>query len=171
MVSSAYSAPENFVYCPRCATLLDTKLIQGKWRRVCTACNYIHFVDPKVGVGVVVLQNGKLLLVRRTMNPERGKWSIPAGYVDYGDDPRQTAVREAFEETNLQVTIEKLVNIYYNPPSEGGATIFIVYQAQVLGGHLQAGDDADAADFFALDELPVLAFASTHAIIQQLRSQ
>jgi 8-oxo-dGTP diphosphatase len=142
---------------------METREVSGQPRRACTSCNFVHFTDPKVGVGVLVTQAGKLLLVKRVMAPEIGKWSIPAGYLDYGDDPRQTAVREVLEETNLSVEITGLVDVYYNPDvaEQGGASIFILYNAKLLGGDLKAGDDAEAAQFFGPHELPELAFTST----------
>jgi 8-oxo-dGTP diphosphatase len=162
-------APEEFVYCPRCATPLVTRLIIDKPRRTCPECGYIYFTDPKVGVGVFVVADGKVLLVRRRVSPEKGKWSIPAGFLDRGEDPRETAVREALEETNLIVEIEELVDVYHNPTASGpGASIFIMYRARLLGGELCAGDDASDAAFFGLDELPELAFASTRDAIKQL---
>ena len=165
------SAPEDFAYCPRCATPLVTKPVMDKLRRVCPACNYVYFTDPKVGVGVMVVKDGRLLLVRRAMVPEKGKWSIPAGFVDSGEDPRETAVREAEEETGLQVVITGLVDVYFNRPArpnQPGASIFILYRAECVGGQLQAGDDAAAAAFFALDALPEIAFASTQDAIRRL---
>ena len=149
---------------------METRLVGDKPRRVCSSCGFIYFTDPKVGVGVFVLHEGKILLVRRTMHPEIGKWSIPAGFLDAGENPEETAVREALEETNLHVAIEDLIGVYQNPPGQGGASIFIVYRARLLGGTLQAGDDADAAAFFAPDELPEIAFASTRAAIEQLKN-
>lgn len=163
------TAPANFVYCPRCTTPLETRLVMDKPRRVCPACGFIHFTDPKVGVGVLVQQDGRILLVRRLMDPERGKWSLPAGFVDQGEDPRETAVRETFEETNLRVAITGLVDVYFNRTQNGlGASIFILYHAELLGGELQAGDDADAVGFFALDALPELAFSSTKEAVRLL---
>lgn len=162
------SAPDEIIFCPRCATPMATRRVGDKPRRACPACDYIYFTDPKVGVGVLVIHEDKILLVRRTMNPERGKWSIPAGYLDHGDHPMETAVRETLEETNLHVAIEELLDVYYNPPQQGGASIFILYRARLLGGNIQAGDDADAAAFFAPAELPEIAFASTRAAIQRL---
>ena len=148
-----------------------TRQVSDKPRRACPECGFIHFTDPKVGVGVVVIKDDKLLLVRRKMRPEQGKWSLPAGYMDYGEDPKEVAVREAWEETNLRVEIEQLIDVYHNGTPQGGASIFILYKARLLNGNLQAGDDADAAGFFALDELPEIAFASTKDIINRLQQQ
>lgn len=164
-----YSAPQEIKFCARCAGPMETRQIAGKPRRTCPQCNYIHFVEAKVGVGVLVQDGHKILLVRRTMDPEKGKWSLPAGYVDFGEDPADTAVREAAEETGLQVELKALVDVYFNPPEQGGASIFILYRAQVRGGRLEAGDDADDARFFALDNLPELAFKSTHDAVRRLQ--
>jgi ADP-ribose pyrophosphatase YjhB (NUDIX family) len=158
------SAPASYVYCPRCATPLTTRQVGDKPRRACPNCDFIYFTDPKVGVGVLVIHEGKLLLVRRRMSPEKGKWSIPAGFLDHGEEPMVTAVRETLEETGQEVAIEGLVDVYYNPPGSG-ASIFILYRARLLGGQLRAGDDADEAAFFGPDALPELAFASTRAAI------
>jgi ADP-ribose pyrophosphatase YjhB (NUDIX family) len=147
---------------------METRQVGDKPRRACSQCDFVHFTDPKVGVGVLVVQASKVLLVRRVMNPERGKWSIPAGFLDQGEDPKATAVREAREETGLEVVIDSLVDVYQNPATQGGASIFILYRARQIGGTLLAGDDADAVGFFAPDQLPELAFASTRAAIELL---
>ncbi len=157
----------DLLYCPYCATPLMTRLMGGKSRRACPACGYVHFPDPKVGVGVLLVQAGQILLVRRVMRPEQGKWSLPAGFLDQGEDPKETAVRETLEETGLQVAVTGLVDVYYNPPGQGGASIFILYRAQLLGGVLRPGDDADRAAFFSLDNLPEIAFTSTADAIQR----
>jgi ADP-ribose pyrophosphatase YjhB (NUDIX family) len=172
-VSSISSAPKEIRFCSRCGGKMETRLVSGRPRRACTACDFIHFTDPKVGVGVLVIEEGKLLLVQRVMKPEIGKWSIPAGYLDYGEDPRETAVREILEETNLAVDITGLVDVYYNPEvaAQGGASIFILYSARVIGGTLKAGDDAQAASFFGPDELPELAFTSTLQAVKTIWQQ
>ncbi len=162
------SAPEVIQFCALCGAPMTTRLVGDKPRRACTQCGFIHFTDPKVGVGVLVVKEGQILLVRRKMAPEIGKWSVPAGYLDHGEEPQATAVREAYEETGLHVEIERLIAVYHNPPAKGGASIFILYQAKMVGGHLQAGDDADKVAFFKVTELPELAFSSTQAVIKML---
>ncbi len=166
------SAPEEFAYCPLCAAPLITKVVGDKPRRVCPDCGYVHYTDPKVGVGVFVVEDDKLLLVQRSVPPQKGKWSVPAGFLDRGEDPKETAVREALEETNLHVAIEELIDVYFNPNAAGpGANIFILYRARLLGGDLQAGDDAAQAGFFCLHDLPEIAFASARDAIQRLRTR
>ena len=162
------SAPEEIAFCPLCGHPLHTTQRFDKPRRACASCGYVHFTDPKVGVGVLVVEGEKVLLVRRAVEPERGKWSIPAGYLDRGEDPQETAVREAKEETGLKVLIDGLVDVYYNAPDQGGASIFILYNAHILDGELYAGDDADDVGFFDTGDLPELAFASTLAAIRSL---
>jgi ADP-ribose pyrophosphatase YjhB (NUDIX family) len=159
------SAPVRIAFCPRCGAALVTREVDGRPRRACPNCGYVHFTDPKVGVGVLVIEAGRVLLVQRAVSPERGKWSLPAGYLDQGEDPRATAVREALEESGLTVAIEGLLDVYHNPPGRGGASIFILYRARRLAGEPVAGDDADDARFFPLDALPDLAFPSTRAAI------
>ena len=164
-------APEEMRYCPRCATPLITRPVGDKLRRACPNCSFIHFTDPKVGVGVLVVEGEQVLLVRRAVHPQIGKWSIPAGFLDRGEDPQRTAVREVQEETGLDVVINGLVDVYFNPPApQGGASIFILYSGRVVGGELRAGDDVDRAAFFALDDMPELAFTSTQEAIEKLRA-
>ena len=150
-------------YCSQCAGALDT----SGTTPVCTRCGRVHHRDPKVGAGVVVRDDeGRLLLVQRSVSPGRGLWSLPAGYVDADEDPRAAAAREALEETGLVVEVGAVVDVY---PGGGGASFFLAFSAAVVGGTLRAGDDASAAGFFAADELPELAFESTAAAVRAAR--
>jgi ADP-ribose pyrophosphatase YjhB (NUDIX family) len=124
----------------------------------------VHYVDPKVAVGVAVFRDGRLLLVRRVMEPGRGRWSLPGGYLDVGEDPRAAAAREAAEEASVDVRVRSVIDVFANPPDEGGA-VFVLYAADWLAGEPAPGDDADDAAFFGRHELPPLAFRSTAHIV------
>jgi len=162
------SAPEVVAWCCRCAGEMATREVQGRPRRVCTACGFIHFVEAKVGVGVCVAGDLGLLLVRRRFNPEKGKWSLPAGFLDSGEDPVACAEREALEETGLVVRVRGLLDVFHNPPQAGGASVFVLYRGEVISGALAAGDDATDAGFFRLEALPELAFPSTQRAVEML---
>jgi 8-oxo-dGTP diphosphatase len=147
-------------FCPSCGGRLSERIAARTPQR-CETCGRLHFRDPKVGVGVVVHdEDDRLLLVRRGVEPAVGKWALPAGFVDAMEDPRDAARREALEETGLEVVVGKVIDAYPGEPGDG-VTFFLSFEAVVVGGILQAGDDATDVGFFAKDDLPELAFAST----------
>lgn len=165
VASTHRTAPVDILWCCKCRGPMVTREVGGKPRRACTACGHIHFIESKVGVGIGVIEDGRILLVRRGFAPEKGKWSLPAGYLDYGDHPEQQAVIEVREETGLEVEITGLAGVFHNPPEQGGASVFILYWGARRGGVLRAGDDATDAGFFARAALPDIAFASTRHVI------
>jgi 8-oxo-dGTP diphosphatase len=150
-----------YKFCPKCGNQIETQVVFGKSRAVCPTCGFIHFSDPKVAAGVLVEQDGKVLLVRRINEPQQGLWSFPAGFVDSYEDPADAARRECLEETGLEIEITGLVDVIGGREHERGADIVIVYRAFVTGGVLHPGDDADQAAFFDRDNLPPLAFRAT----------
>ncbi|MCS7246785.1 MAG: NUDIX hydrolase [Anaerolineales bacterium] len=154
-------------YCIRCATPLAAQRLFGKLRPVCPTCGWIYFADPKVAVAVLISHNSSVLLGRRVNDPGRGQWTLPAGFVDAGEDPLEAARRECFEETGLEIEIIDLLDVMYGQEHERGAHILIVYLGRILGGSLRAADDIDAVDFFGLDALPPLAFSTTEKILRK----
>lgn len=115
----------------------------------------------------LLVQEGRVLLVQRSNDPFRGSWTLPAGFVDAGEDPRQALVRECNEETGFKVVVMDLLDVVAGAEHARGADILIVYKIEISSGSLCAGDDASQAAFFGLDQLPPLAFASTNKIINQ----
>jgi len=157
-------------FCPRCGTRLEQAHRFGRSRPVCPACDWVFFPDPKVAVAVLIRQENSILLVRRTNEPFQGDWTLPAGFVDAGEDPAKAAERECLEETNLKIHVTELVNVIAGQEHPRGAHILIVYRAEVLSGSLAPGDDADRAAYFPLDHLPSLAFESTRRLLTDLQN-
>lgn len=153
-------------FCPQCGSAVQEAEAFGKLRRVCPSCGYIHFQNPKVAAVTFVQQAGKVLLVQRAVYPEIGKWALPAGYIDLGEDPQQAAIRETQEETGLHIEITTLLDVIFNG-DQNPPVIVIVYAAKMIGGVLCAADDVYDAQWFAPDHLPELAFASTRQIIER----
>lgn len=132
----------------------------GKDRPTCPACGFVAYPDPKVAAGTIPVQGGRLLLVQRAIEPARGKWTFPGGYMDRGETVEGAAIRETCEETGLAVTLAGLLGVYSYPTSP---VVVIVYAARVAGGALQVSDECLDARFFAAAEIPWsdLAFPST----------
>ena len=142
----------------------------GEKRPTCPSCGWVHYEDPKVAAGVLILRGREVLLVRRTLDPFIGQWSIPAGFVNAFEDPAAAALRECKEETGLSAEIDGLFDLLTGREHIRGSDIFLIYRAHVLSGTLQAADDADQVGWFSLDELPPLAFESTRKVLAKARA-
>jgi ADP-ribose pyrophosphatase YjhB (NUDIX family) len=135
-------------------------------RLVCPACGFILYLDPKVAVGTIIrLQDERVLLLRRAIEPGYGKWVFPGGYVDRGEVVEQAAVREAREESGLLVQVSDLVGIY---SYHRRTPIVIVYAARVIDGTLQVDEESLEAKPFAPRDIPWtdLAFPSTQEALR-----
>lgn len=139
----------------------------GHVRPVCPQCGWIHFQDPKVAAAVLIEQDGRVLLVRRVNEPFRGMWTLPAGFVNGGENPAEAAERECLEETGLSVRTTRVLEVISGREHERGADFIIVYLAEVLGGEISAADDADAVEWFEREHLPPLAFRATQQVLQK----
>jgi len=142
----------------------------GRQRSVCLGCGYIHFRNPGVGAAVVIRdENGRVLMVKRAPGSTRaGYWSIPAGFVDYGEEIRAAAARELLEETGLVAEIGEAVFVASNFHDPAKLTVGVWFDGTVTGGTLQAGDDAEEVGWFALDDLPELAFDTDRVLLSGL---
>jgi len=152
-------------FCLRCGSTLENRELFGAHRPVCPACGWTYFEDPKVAVGVLVEQDSKVLLVKRVNEPMPGCWSIPAGFMDAHEDPRQAAERECLEETGLVACAGAVTAVIGRREHPKGADIVIAFQARIVGGQLHAGDDAGEVAFFSRDSLPPLAFRATRIVL------
>ncbi|MGI9586172.1 MAG: NUDIX domain-containing protein [Acidimicrobiia bacterium] len=162
--------PGEFTYCPKCATAMETTFVSGANRRRCPSCEFVHFRNPGVGAAVVVFDDqNRLLMVRRGPTATRsGFWSIPAGFVEYGEDVRSAAARELLEETGLVAEIGDVVHVASNFHDPAKLTVGIWLEGIVTGGKLAAGDDADGVAWYDIDALPPLAFETDAELIARL---
>ena len=156
-------------FCPRCGNPLIQQELFGKVRPVCPECEWIHFEDPKVAAAVLVEQDGRVLLVRRVNEPYRGLWTLPAGFIDAGEDPARAAERECLEETGLTVRVMRVLDVVPGKEHERGADFIIAYHGEIISGTMSPGDDADEVDWFARNDLPALAFEATRKILGMKR--
>ena len=160
-------APNTIRFCPLCAGALGRAPVPPDQREqaVCAACGFVFYLNPKVVAGTIPEQDGRILLTRRSINPGRGLWTFPGGFVDFGESVTDAAMRETFEETGLKVDLTGLLSVYTYP----AAPVIIVYKARVIGGTLTTCDENDALEWVAPSDIPweQLAFPSTREALRE----
>jgi ADP-ribose pyrophosphatase YjhB (NUDIX family) len=144
----------KYNFCPLCKSLLKHKKIDGHKRQVCLECGFIYYQNPTPAVAVIISIDGKLVLVKRKYEPFAGLWSLPAGFMEYGETSTECAVREAKEETNLKVKTGPLVGVYNGADDPRSHVILVVYQGQAMNRNMVAGDDASHIELFSPNILP-----------------
>lgn len=157
----------TFHFCPKCGAPLETRMLkEGEPERlVCGACGFVFYQDPKLAACAVCTIDGGIVLLRRGIQPQFGKWVFPGGFVDRGESVAQAAVRETFEEVGLRVSVTGILDVYSYP---GNEVAVVVYAADVIGGMLQIGDEAEDVRAFPPEQLPWddLAFESTASALK-----
>ena len=154
-----YPVADLFRYCPCCRTELVVKEVEQRSRSVCPACGFIRFRNPAPAVSLLIVHDDQVLLGKRRGEPGKGKWATPSGYVEYEDDFLTTAIREAREETGLEVELESILNVLSSFLSSQYHFLAVYLLARVVGGELAAGDDMEEVAWFPLSgPFPELAF-------------
>ncbi|MCL4508001.1 MAG: NUDIX domain-containing protein [Chloroflexi bacterium] len=139
----------------------------GRERPICPLCGWTYYAKNATGAAVAITEQGRLLLVQRKYPPFAGSWTLPAGYVEYGDSACDTAVREAREECGLEVQLDGLAGVYFGADDPRDAAHLIVYAAHIVGGGLRPDDDAAQVEFFSPNALPEeIAFEGQRAAIR-----
>jgi ADP-ribose pyrophosphatase YjhB (NUDIX family) len=157
----SHHEPE-FQFCPVCGGRLTASNLKDNEpsRSICSACDFVFYLDPKVVACSVVEMEDKIVLLKRGIEPQKGKWVMPGGYVDRGEAVNAAAIRETEEECGLKSRIRKLLGVY---SYSGDVPVVIVYVTGYLSGDLIAGDETLEAKLFLEAEIPweKLAFRST----------
>jgi 8-oxo-dGTP diphosphatase len=158
----------EYRFCPPCGGALEPRSLKAgdPDRLVCGTCGFVFYLDPKVAVGTIItMDDSRLVLVRRAIEPGYGLWVFPGGFVDRGEELPRAAMREAREESGLEVRLDRLVNVYSYAEA---AVIIVVYAATAMGGELCADDECLDARLFEPDNIPwdALAFRSTREALR-----
>ncbi len=152
----------EFRHCPVCGGALRTKTLKPEEpdRLVCSKCDFVFHLDPKVVACSVVEMDGRIVLLKRAIDPQKGKWVLPGGYVDRGEEVKAAAVRETEEECGLKIRTKDLLGLYSYP---GRISVVIVYVAEPSGGKLIVGDETAEVGLYSPESIPwdELAFQST----------
>lgn len=121
------------------------------------------YKNPALTVDTIILEDNKVVLIKRLNNPYKDYWAIPGGFVEYGEKVEDAAVREAKEETGLDIELIKLVGVYSDPNRDPrGHTVTIAFLSKIVGGTLKSDSDAKDAKFIEINELKNMKLAFDH---------
>lgn len=128
-------------------------------RLICGDCGYIAYENPKIIVGSVVADDGRILLCRRAIEPRLGFWTLPAGYMELGETTEEGARREAWEEARARLELDGILAIYSIARI---GQVQIIYRAHLAEPGIAAGPESLEVRFFAWEDIPWddLAFPS-----------
>lgn len=164
----------GYRFCPRCGATLVLDSAEGHPRMSCPdrRCGFVFYQNPIPAAGAIIVQDDRILLVKRAHPPRVGWWCLPAGYMEWQESPRQCAVRELLEETALHVKLNELFDVYSGTDDPRSNAVLVLYLAEVVSGQPKAGDDALEVRFFGFDELPdQIAFEAHRQALADYRSR
>ena len=149
------------IYCYYCGNRLTKKLTEGRKRLFCDKCNIPIYENPVPATCLVTIDaDERLLLVKRSVDPKKGWWCLPGGFMELQETPEQAGLRELKEETGLDGQIDMLLGVTTNHSTNYDTVLMTGFLIKSFNGSLIAGDDADDARWFNFNNLPEIAFDS-----------
>ncbi|MGQ0429236.1 MAG: NUDIX hydrolase [Gammaproteobacteria bacterium] len=156
-------------FCPTCGAPVERRIPEGDHlpRHVCTACGAIHYQNPKLVAGCVPESGGRILLCRRAIEPRRGYWTVPAGFMENGETLQQAAARECWEEALARVEIGRPCAIVHVLHAE---QVHVMFRAALAGPDFGIGAESLEVKLAAEDEIPwpEIAFPSVVFTLRRL---
>ncbi len=137
-------------------------------RDVCAACGFVDYKNPKIVVGSVVTRGEKILLCKRAIEPRKGYWTLPAGYLELHETAEDGAAREAREEACADIEIERLIAVYSIPRI---SQVQLMFRARLKSTQIAAGPESEAVALYEWEEIPWpdLAFPSVGWALRHYR--
>jgi 8-oxo-dGTP diphosphatase len=158
-------------FCQQCGSKLEfNDDHEGKLRPKCSHCGFTYYKNPIPASAVIILnEKNEVVVIKRKFEPKAGGWALPSGYIEIDQNPEDCAVDEMREETGLEGKVEKFLGYFsdYSPIYE--KVISFGFLMTIIGGELQAGDDAVEARYVSLDNLPEICFPSHVAFLEKVK--
>jgi 8-oxo-dGTP diphosphatase len=170
MSKSDNNSKAEFNYCPGCGRKLAVDFIEGRERKNCHFCGFIDYKNPLPCVAIIGIKENKIALIKRGIEPSKGEWAPPSGFIESGETPEEAALRELYEETSLKGEIIKLLGVHSQDTDIYGNLVIIIFLVEIKEGKTKAGDDALDARFFGFEELPDMKHDFYRSAIEKARN-
>ena len=158
---------EDYKFCPLCATSLGNQHIEGRDRLTCPECGWINYMNPLPVISCLVLNSKReLLLIKRGVEPSKGAWALPGGFMETDETPEEAGQRELFEETGIKGRVGRLVGVMRHQSTMYGGILMVGYEYKPESEEIATGDDAMDARFFPKEEIPEIPFESHRNLIE-----
>ena len=149
----AFSMPK-YHYCPVCGTELAEQRFHDEVRPACPRCGHVVYYNPTPAVGAVITDGSDVLLVERAFEPKKGGWSLPAGFMEFGERQIDALAREVKEETGLTIWSATLLGTEDAADDPRTHAILISFIVNEWAGEPRPGDDASACRWWSINRLP-----------------
>jgi len=157
-------------YCTLCRGKLSMAAVDGRRRKVCGGCEYVYYRNPvPVAACLVIDRRDRILLVKRGVEPAKGAWSLPCGFMELGETPSAAALRELYEETGVRGRVVGVHGVYYEASHRYDTLVVAAFRITPMTQGVKAGDDAEDVAYFPLDRMPRLGLATHRRVLGDYR--
>ena len=139
-------------FCMKCGTALEIRDVDGTDRSACPSCDFVFWGNYSIGVGALVVKDGKILLVRRSHDPGKGYWTNPGGYIEQWETIEETIIREVEEESGIKAKVNNILALRDLP--RGIHNLYVAFGMEYISGTPRPdGMESDDAGFYSVEEM------------------
>jgi len=146
---------KSYSFCPICAKRLEQAMIDGRERKFCPSCAWVHYINPlPVAVAFAVNKKDELLVIRRAHEPALNEWALPGGFLEAGEEPHEGCLRELMEETSLEGKVDSLIGVYHRDVELYGSLLVVAYRVVVADDAITINHELFDAGFYPQHLIP-----------------
>ncbi|MEA3492997.1 MAG: NUDIX hydrolase [Candidatus Margulisiibacteriota bacterium] len=159
-----------FKFCPLCKGSLRQVKIDGRKRQSCPKCGWINYENPVPVVACAAInKKGEVLITKRNLEPGKGKWALPGGFVEWDEASEDACLRELKEETGIDGEIKRLIGVYVQRTAKYGSLLVIGYIVGVLHENITVNSELKEARFVSQRDIPYIPFLSHRKMLEGVK--
>lgn len=156
-------------FCPRCGGRTSRLVVGETPRDNCPACDEIFYDNPLCAVAIVAEKDGKVIFIKRNVEPAKGMWALPGGFIEQGESVEKAALRELREETGLKAKKAEIIKVVTAQTLYFKTLILIGVRVSGLNGKIKAGDDACAVKWCGINKIPGITFPAHRLFVKEVK--